>query len=388
MRRLLSLAGYAGQALARRRGRTLALLAALTVTSAASASVFFLGESLRAASDALLDRAPALTVQRLAAGRAVLIDEAELAPIGRLPSVRSVRPRVWGYVYQPALEGNLVVIGMDEAALAEAGAAGLPGTLGDDEVVVGAAFARSLGFRSGDRLALARPSEEGPLLLRIAHVLGEDTSLAFGDVLLASVPTARRILEVPDGFAVDAVVDVFPPQESGVVAEHVVETLPGARIVDREALRRRRALTFEARAGLMTAALLPLVLAFLVLVFDRLSGLAEGERREIGILKALGWSTADVLAARLVESVLVGALGASLGLLVGHLFVFELGAPGLSEAYFGWSNVRPPAVFAPASGDVVVLLFAVVLAPYAAASVVPAWRAAVLDPHTAIREGA
>jgi hypothetical protein len=388
MRRLLALLDHASGALARRRGRSLALVLALAVTSAASGAVFFLGESLRAASDALLDHAPRLTVQMLVAGRPALMEESSLAPLRALPSVRSVRPRVWGYLYQEALEGNVVVIGMGEHELAAAADAGLPAALGDGEIAVGAAFARTLGFRAGDRVALALPGGSGEIaLLRIASVLGEDTSLAFGDVVLASPATARRVLRVPEGSAVDAVIDVFPPEEAGVVSARVIEALPGARLVDREALRRRRSLTIEARAGLMTAALLPLVLAFLVLVFDRLSGLAEGERREIGVLKAVGWSTADVLLARLFETGLVGAVGASLGLLSAYLYVFELGAPGLVEAYFGWSNVRPPAAFAPAGGDVVVLLFSIVLAPYAAASIVPAWRAASLDPDRAIREG-
>jgi hypothetical protein len=39
------------------------------------------------------------------------------------------------------------------------------------------------------------------------------------------------------------------------------------------------------------------LLAFLVLAWDRLSGVGETERREIAVLKAVGWSTRDVLSA-------------------------------------------------------------------------------------------
>jgi hypothetical protein len=278
---------------------------------------------------------------------------------------------------------------MDAAELAAGLPAGLPATLGEHEVVLGAAYARLLGFRPGDRVALALPGRAGaPEVLSIVAVLGPDTELAFGDVVIAAPRVARRLLALPEGAAVDAVLDVFPPEEIGVVSRRVVDMLPGARLVDREALRRRRALTFEARSGLASAALLPLVLALLVLLFDRLSGLAEGERREIGILKAVGWSTADVLAARLFETAIVGALGAGLGLALAYGYVFALGAPGLSDAFFGWSSVRPAALFVPAGGDAVILLFSIVLAPYLAASIVPAWRAAILDPDRAIREGA
>jgi lipoprotein-releasing system permease protein len=388
MRRGLALLAYAFGAVLRRRARSLVLILALVVTSGASGAVFLLGESLRATSDALLDRAPRLTLQALVAGRPALLSEVELERVRSIPSVRAVRPRVWGYLHQEALEGNIVIFGMEATELAAGRAAGLPETLAADEVVLGAAFARLLGFRQGDRVALALPGRPGaPEVLSIATVLGADTELAFGDAVIAGPATARRLLAIPEGAATDAVVDVFPPEEIGVVSERIVAAVPGARLIDREALRRRRALTFEARSGLASAALMPLVLAFLVLLFDRLSGLAEGERREIGILKAVGWSTADVLAARLVETAILGALGAGLGLALAYGYVFALGAPGLAEAFLGWSNVRPAALFVPAGGDAVILLLAVVLAPYLAASIVPAWRAAILDPDRAIREG-
>jgi ABC-type lipoprotein release transport system permease subunit len=388
MRRTLALLAHASGAVLRRRARSLVLLLALTVTSGASGAVFLLGESLRATSDALLDRAPRLTLQALVAGRPALLTEDDLERVRSIPSVRSVRPRVWGYLHQEALEGNIVILGMEPSELAAGRAAGLPEVLGEDEVVLGAAFARLLGFRRGDRVALALPGRPGaPEVLSIAAVLGADTEWAFGDAVIAGPGLARRLLAVPEGAAVDAVVEVFPPEEIGVVSQRIVDAVAGARLVEREALRRRRALTFEARSGLASAALLPLVLALLVLLLDRLSGLAEGERREIGILKAVGWSTADVLAARLFETAIVGVLGAGLGLALAYGYVFLLGAPGLAEALFGWSNVRPTALFVPAGGDAILLLLSVVLAPYLAASIVPAWRAAILDPDRAIREG-
>ena len=43
----------------------------------------------------------------------------------------------------------------------------------------------------------------------------------------------------------------------------------------------------------------------LILAWDRLGGLGPSERREIAVQKAVGWSTADVLYAKLYESVLV-----------------------------------------------------------------------------------
>ena len=241
-------------------------------------------------------------------------------------------------------------------------------------------------------MALVGPTGDGPgetagvQVLRVRAVLPAETAVSHGDTVLASMRVARALLGLEEGACVDLAIDVFPPEEANIVAARAIEAIPGARTLLRDALTRRRALTFEARAGLLSAVLLPLLLSFLVLTWDRLSGMGEDERREIGILKAVGWSTSDVLVCRLLESALIAGLGAALGLVLGYLHVFVLGAPGLSEAYFGWSNLRPAMALVPTlDPQVLVLSFTLVVLPFVAVSIVPAWRAATLDPDRAMR---
>jgi ABC-type lipoprotein release transport system permease subunit len=114
--------------------------------------------------------------------------------------------------------------------------------------------------------------------------------------------------------------------------------------------------------------------------------MGRGERREIAVLKAVGWSTADVLWAKLFESVLVGAVATALGLLFGYAWVFWLGAPGLRPALVGWSVLYPKASLTPAV-DVAQLLGVTIaiLGPFVLLSVVPAWRAATSDPLESMR---
>lgn len=399
LQRTLALSNHALSALRRRAARSIALGLALALTTAASSAVFLLGESVRATGDRLLEDAPLLTVQRLVAGRPHLVSHADAEAVRAIDSVRGVTERVWGYLYQPALEGNVVVIGIEpDAAEALMEALEVPGevttevrggALVDDEILVGAVLAASLGLRDGDRLALLPgASETAPdaLVLTLRAVLPEGASSSHGDAVLANPTTARRLLGLRDEEATDLTVEVFPPEEIGVVAEHIVEAIPSARLIEREALRRRRALTFEARSGLEAAVLLPLLLAFLVLAWDRLSGIGEDERREIGILKAVGWSTGDVLTARLIESAIIAFFGASLGLLAGYVHVFVLGAPGLASAYFGWSNLAPSLALAPTlDAEVLLFLLALIVLPFVAVSIVPAWRASIVDPDAAMR---
>ena len=100
----------------------------------------------------------------------------------------------------------------------------------------------------------------------------------------------------------------------------------------------------------------------------------------------MGWSTSDVLSAKLLEAVLVGASATGLGMLAGYAWVFWLGAPGLRPALVGWSVLYPRAALTPAV-DLAQLLGIglAVLGPFVLLSVVPAWRAASADPLETMR---
>jgi ABC-type lipoprotein release transport system permease subunit len=389
MKRRRALLGYALGALARRRGRNAAIAIGLAVVTATFATVLFASEGLRAMQQRFAQTAPALTVQRLVAGRPALIPVDALAPIVAHPSVRRARARVWGYLYLSALEGNVTVVAIDDA-----GGLGLDGldALAEGEAILGPGVARSLGLRAGDRVAMATeaPTEADgiptPLFLTVRATLPAESALLANDLVLTTDADARRLLAVPDGQAVDLAVDVFPPEESAVVAAAIAHDLDGARVLERESLARTFELTNDSRAGLLSATLLPALVAFLLLAWERLSGLSPEERREIGILKAVGWSTSDVLGVRMTEAALVALAGTLVGLLLAYVHAFVLGAPLLVPALLGWSNLRPSLVIAPATDPMeLVALVSAVVVPFVGIAIVPAWRAAMIDPDRAMR---
>ena len=55
---------------------------------------------------------------------------------------------------------------------------------------------------------------------------------------------------------------------------------------------------------------------------DKASGLSAEERKEIGILKAIGWETADVIRMKFWEGILISFSAFMLGYLAAYLHVF------------------------------------------------------------------
>ena len=395
MKRQLALLGYALGALSRRRGRSAAVTAGLALVVGLFGSVLFLGDALRAEVEAGARYLPDLSVQRLVAGRPALVPTDVVGALRGLPGVRSVNARVWGYLYVPPISANSTILGATgrEATLHASMVAGRSLRAGErGACVLGAALAEAIGVEPGDEVSLSSDvggSDATVHWLRIVGVFHDASALRTADVLVTSDADARNLLGVDAGLATDLAVSLTTPDEARVASEKIALLVAGARIVDKQLLRRTYALTLDGRGGLLSAMLLPALAALLLLAWDRLTGLSEAERREIGVLKAIGWEVSDVLTARIWESLLVALGGATLGVLGAYAYVFLAQAPGLAGALYGWSALYPPLRLTPQvdAAQALALIVGVAL-PFVAVGLVPAWRAATLDPDHALRGGA
>jgi lipoprotein-releasing system permease protein len=387
-----SILGYALAAIARRRAKAIALGGGLAFAVALVSAVLFLTDALRAEAERARAAIPDVVVQRLLGGRPSILSLSDVARIEEppIPSLRAVRPRVWGYLFMPELQGNVTLIGVRADAASLDGVEGVIAegrdlAHGAHEMIAGQNLSRYLGLHMSDELGLPSPNPKA-LPLKLVGTFASSIDLYVADVILCDEADARAILALPDGAATDLALDVTNPAEARVIARTVLSRLPGTRVVERELLGRVYTLAYGRRAGIVLAAAIPALLALLVLAWDRASGLGPDERKEIAILKAIGWSNADVLWAKLYESLLVGAIATGAGLALGYAWVFPLGAPGLRAAIAGWSVLYPEAPLTPTVDLTQLIAIALsVLAPFAALSIVPAWRAASIDPMESMR---
>ena len=176
------------------------------------------------------------------------------------------------------------------------------------------------------------------------------------------------------------------PRELTTIATKIVEKFPDARPILKSEMLRTYEAAFDWRGGLMVVVLASAILSFIIFAWDKATGLSAEERKEIGILKSIGWESGDVLLLKFWEGAVV-SLAAFLGgvlLAYGHVFFFS--ATLFEHALKGWSVLFPRFRLIPAldAYQITVLFFLTVL-PYTAATLVPCWRAAMADPDSAMR---
>jgi lipoprotein-releasing system permease protein len=360
-------------AMRRRRARNLGLLLVYGSMVFMLASVIFYTAALKHEAALLLAETPEIVVQRMIAGRPDLIPETYAEMLRGIRGVRGVQGRLWGYHYDPVVRANYTLL--------------VPpaGDIAMGTAVIGPALARARGAGVGDVLSFR--GHDGTLhAFRIEAVLPEGSGLVSADLFLVAEPDFRALFGVPAGLYTDLALRIPNPHEVQTVAEKVLDTLPNSRAILREEMLRTYDAVFDWRSVLVMLPLSGALLAFAILAWEKASGLSADERREIGILKAVGWETGDVLAMKLWEGGLLSLLAFLFGTAAAYWHVFGLSAPLLAPVMQGWSVLYPDFSLTPtADATQLLALLLLTVLPYLAATLVPVWRAAITDPDEVMR---
>jgi ABC-type lipoprotein release transport system permease subunit len=127
-------------------------------------------------------------------------------------------------------------------------------------------------------------------------------------------------------------------------------------------------------------------LAFVIFAFEKASGLSAEERREIGTLKAIGWETSDVIVMKFWEAIAVSLTAFLLGTILAYVHIFVMSAPLFEQVLKGWSVLYPRFRLTPfISPYELATLFFLSVVPYIAATIIPSWKASIVDPDSIMR---
>lgn len=388
----LKILEFALSSMLRRRMKNAGLVVVFGAVVFLLSSIVFLTDAFRMEAVAMLEGSPQLIVQRATAGRHALIPLDYGETIARLPGVGAVTPRYWGYYYDIYTGANYTLLGIAAQGLEEPASMPLrlvegafigPGQGG--VCVIGEGVARVRAARIGSVVSL----RDVRGLMGEYEVIGlfaSPSRLLTNDLILLPEADLKALFGMPDDQATDLMIEVYNPREVENISRKILERLPDARPISHAEILRTYETLFSWRGGLLLAMFLGAVAAFMILAWDKATGLSADERREIGILKAIGWETSDILELKFWEGVALALVAFLAGVTAGYAHVFYFGADLLAPILKGWSVLFPAIDLTPRLdpyGLAVLLLFTVV--PYIVATIVPSWKAAITDPDRVMR---
>ncbi|WP_373005008.1 ABC transporter permease [Sulfurimonas sp.] len=383
---------YAINAIFRQKYKSFFITTVLTLLIFLLTTVFFITNSIKYELDSTVDALPEIVVQKIKAGRHYDIDVDIQEEILEITGVVDAVARVWGYYYFENAGVNFSVVGVNEfEAQYKNSLANVVknGDLGDSEnsfMVVGSGVKKTMHDNYyKEYFNFIKP--DGTLKkVDVVGVFDGDTQLESNDMIVMSKENVREIFDIYETKATDIVVKVSNPDEVATIAAKIKLIFPDSRIITKNDLKISYQNIFDYKSGIFLALFIISLFTFFIIIYDKASGLSSEEKREIGILKAIGWKIDDVLKEKFYEGFIVSFVAYMAGVILAFAFVYIFQAPLLQNIFTGYSQLKTsfelPFIF---DVQTLFLVFFLSVPVYIAATIIPSWKTATLDADEVIR---
>lgn len=384
---------YALSSLLRQKYKSFFVLSIFTLLTFLLTSVFFITNSIKYELDSTLKALPQIVVQKMQAGRQDEIDVSAVDNILSIAGVSDAVARVWGYYYFENAGVNFTLVGVDEyenqyknslekvvQKLDFNNEENIP------SMMVGVGVKENM-LRNYYKNYFNFIKSDGTLKkVNIAGVFDGDTQLESNDMIAMSKDDVREVFDIEETKATDIVVKVANPVEINTIASKIKLMYPECRVITNHDLKVSYQNIFDYKSGIFLALFIVALFTFFIIIYDKASGLSSEEKREIGILKAIGWRVDDVLKERFYESFILSFFSYMIGVGFAFAYVYIFQAPILRNIFVGYSELKTsfelPFIF---DMQTLFLVFFLSVPIYVAATILPSWKVATLEADEVIR---
>ncbi len=257
----------------------------------------------------------------------------------------------------------------------------------ENEVIIGASLARALNLDIGHSFTLDINKSR---ILKVSGIFSSKSSIWSADLVFASFNDAAEIFRMP-GQASDLLVYTRPGYNARIAevlsALHEGDkTQPIIRVQTKDLVRQYFNKGFTMKEGIFTA-LYTVAFAIAIPALLVVSGFGMGERRrEIGIIKAIGWQTSEIIEVVFIENLLLSLTAAPMALLISFIWIRLFNGFLIAQFFIAEIGILPafpvPARYMPLP---LFLSFAFALVLTMVGSMYSTWRSAVTAPAVTMK---
>ena len=368
---------WAARDIQRHAGRSMLLFACLASLVFLTATALLFSQALDATWANLLDQAPDLVVRRIDGGgwAPLPVDDA-LACAKKIPGVLDPTPRLWGVA--PGPEGPVTVVASLDVVPDSMLSGITPPSVG--QAVVGQAVARTL---SDSRLSLGK---RDPMIVKVIDTFPADTGLATHDLVWMTPDDARHLLGLAPDEASDLAVHLFRREEEQAIQADLAAAFPWpVRITDRTASALRHRTRAVRTGGIAVVAGIPSLLALMLIIACTVADTAS-QRTHWGLLKALGWTTADIVRLQVNRAIIVGVPAVMLGLASAYAAVFYPPTAGVTAFWItGGQHLAELTLVGSGAAMIMLEIAGLVGLPFLAAVFITSLQTAARAPWTMLQ---
>ncbi|MFC4114742.1 ABC transporter permease [Nonomuraea zeae] len=203
---------------------------------------------------------------------------------------------------------------------------------GAGQVALDEPAARRLGVRVGDSVSLTT-TKAGEVTLRVVALL-DGVQSQLPPVTVAEAPFDAYFGAVPDSRVLIGIKDGVPPERARAVVDAATAAYPVVQVTSSTEVRGQFDETLDMMLMIITGLLGLAILISLLGIANTLSLSVHERTRESALLRALGLTRAQLRSMLSIEALVLGVIGALVGVALGGFFGWAAMTAMLSDAVF------------------------------------------------------
>ncbi|MDH4944214.1 FtsX-like permease family protein [Sulfurimonas sp. C5] len=197
---------------------------------------------------------------------------------------------------------------------------------------------------------------------------------------------AREIFAYKADEITDVAIYLSNPNELMSVITKLQQLYPNAKIITKEDEKTKVEHLFDYDSGVFITLFTIAVFTFFMIIFDKTNGVSSSEKKEIGILKALGWRVEDILRVKLYEASIVSLFSYILGVLLALAYLYLFDGYYIRDIFLNIINVSAiESLDITLDIKALAIVFFLSVPVYIAATLIPSWRVATRDADEVMR---
>ena len=352
-----------------------------------SSSILFISNTLKKEIFITLENQSDFVIQKINSGKSQYTPISWIEDFKEISGVKNIQQRVYGQYYFMPEDVYFTIVGID---LFEEGSSknikellevlNISEFLQSDSMIIGNGikklFDKYKYINSYDFKLFNNDLKE----IKIFKDLPQKANLVANDLIIMDINLAKEILNIKEDEATDIVLNVPNNLERANVKDQLILKHSNTRILQKENLKKEYENMFNYKGGIFLILFIVVILTFTLILYQRYSMISLGDKKEIGILKAVGWSIKDILKLKIMENFIVAFMAFIIGIILSYIFVFILNAPILKNVFIGSQNLQNDFIFnANIQIDSLITLFLFFMIPFLSAVLIPVWKVAIID---------
>ena len=356
-------------------------------------SILFISNSLKKEAFSTLENQSDFVIQKINSGKILDTPISWIEDFSSINGIKNTQQRVYGQYYFMPENVYFTIVGLDlfeentNKNLKELlKILNISDFLQKDSMIIGNGIKKIFDkyhyFDSYD----FKLSNNKLTTVKIFKDLPPEANLVANDLIIMDINLAKRILNINEEDSTDIVLNVPNNLERQNIKEQLILKHSNIRILQKESLKKEYENMFNYKGGIFLVLFIVVIFTFILILYQRYSMISSNDKKEIGILKAVGWSIKDIIKLKIIENFIVGFMAFIIGIIISYIFVFILNAPILKNIFIGFSNIQNDFILNPnIDFTIIVTLFLFFIIPFLSAILIPVWKISVIDANESMK---